>query len=229
MENRQWFIFYYSFYEALSDLPAENKLELYEAIAQYSFSGNEPVNLTWISIPMWKLIRPQLEANNKRYLDWCKGGRPKKETTGFDEKITTGFENEKPKEKEKEKVKEKDKEKILSTIVDNSEAETYWNQEINNLISELKEECNHLGVAYEKKDERNFAKHILTAKDYWDFAEKIWQDRVQFAKNILIASCQLKYKWICAWPKAIYQHYAEIYNEFMKNKPKMKAVVLDDL
>ena len=106
MENRQWFIFYYSFFEALSDLPAENKLELYEAIAQYSFNGKEPQNLTWISVPMWKLIRPQLEANNKRYLDWCKGGRPKKETSGFENEITSGFENEKPKEKEKDKEKD---------------------------------------------------------------------------------------------------------------------------
>lgn len=227
--DREWFIFYNSFYKAISKLPDENQLELYKAIAQYSFDFAEPTNLTWISVVLWDLIKPQLDANNKRYSDWCKGGRPKKETSGFDEKITSGFENEKPKEKEKVKDKEKDKEKILSTKVDNSEAETFGNQEINNLISELKEECNHLGVAYEKKDERNFAKHILTAKDYWDFAEKIWQDRVQFAKNILIASCQLKYKWICAWPKAIYQHYAEIYNEFMKNKPRMKAVVLDDL
>lgn len=139
MENRQWFIFYYSFFEALSDLPAENKLELYEAIAQYSFNGNEPQNLTWISVPMWKLIRPQLEANNKRYLDWCKGGRPKKETTGFDEKITTGFENEKPKEKEKEKVKEKDKEKIKEKEKDNNHPSDEFDEALNEFIKMRKQ------------------------------------------------------------------------------------------
>ena len=139
MENRQWFIFYYSFFEALSDLPAENKLELYEAIAQYSFNGKEPQNLTWISVPMWKLIRPQLEANNKRYLDWCKGGRPKKETSGFDEKITSGFENEKPKEKEKEKVKEKDKEKIKEKEKDNNHPSDEFDEALNEFIKMRKQ------------------------------------------------------------------------------------------
>ena len=109
MENRQWFIFYYSFFEAISDLPNENKLELYEAIAEYSFTFNEPTNLTGISKTMWKLIKPQLDANNKRFIDWKKGGRPTKKTSGF--------ENEKPKEKEKEKVKEKDKEKDKEKII----------------------------------------------------------------------------------------------------------------
>lgn len=137
MENRQWFIFYYSFFEALSDLPAENKLELYEAIAQYSFNGKEPQNLTWISVPMWKLIRPQLEANNKRYLDWCKGGRPKKITSGFDEKITSGFENEKP--KEKEKVKEKDKEKIKEKEKDNNHPTDEFDEALNEFIKMRKQ------------------------------------------------------------------------------------------
>lgn len=139
MENRQWFIFYYSFFEALSDLPAENKLELYEAIAQYSFNGKEPQNLTWISVPMWKLIRPQLEANNKRYLDWCKGGRPKKETSGFENEITSGFENEKPKEKEKEKVKEKDKEKIKEKEKDNNHPSDEFDEALNEFIKMRKQ------------------------------------------------------------------------------------------
>ena len=108
--ERQWFIFYSSFYEAISSLPAENQLELYNAIASYSFTFVEP-ELSWISKVVWILIKPQLDANSKRFLDWCKGGRPKKITTGFNEKITTGFENEKPKEKEKVKVKVKVKEK----------------------------------------------------------------------------------------------------------------------
>ena len=115
--DREWFIFYNSFYKAISKLPDENQLELYKAIAQYSFDFAEPTNLTWISVVLWDLIKPQLDANNKRYSDWCKGGRPKKETTGFWEKITTGFENEKPKEKENEK--EKDKEKIKEKEKDN--------------------------------------------------------------------------------------------------------------
>lgn len=129
--ERQWFIFYSSFYEAISNLPAENQLELYNAIASYSFTFVEP-ELSWISKVVWVLIKPQLDANSKRFLDWCKGGRPKKETTGLDEKITTGFENEKPKEKEKEKIK--DKEKIKEKEKDNNHPMDEFDEALNEFV-----------------------------------------------------------------------------------------------
>ena len=108
MENRQWFIFYYSFFEALSELPSENKLELYEAIAQYSFNFTEPTNLSWVSKAMRKLIKPQLDANNKRYFN----GKQKGSKTEANEKQTESKQEAKEKEKDKEKEKVKDKEKI---------------------------------------------------------------------------------------------------------------------
>lgn len=135
--DREWFIFYNSFYKAISKLPDENQLELYKAIAQYSFDFAEPTNLTWISVVLWDLIKPQLDANNKRYSDWCKGGRPKKETTGFWEKITTGFENEKPKEKENEK--EKDKEKIKEKEKDNNHPTDEFDEALNEFIKMRKQ------------------------------------------------------------------------------------------
>ena len=167
MENRQWFIFYYSFYEALSELPDQNKLELYEAISQYSFNGNEPQNLTWISVPMWKLIRPQLEANNKRYVDWCKGWRPSKKTTGYDEKKTTGYENEKPKEKEKEKEKEKDKEKIKEKEKDNN----HPTDEFDDALIEFKKMRKQIKKPLTEKWEELIRKKLQTwypnQKDLW--------------------------------------------------------------
>lgn len=113
MENRQWFIFYYSFFEALSELPAENKLELYEAIAQYSFNFTEPTNLSWIAKAMRKLIKPQLDANNKRYFNWK---QPKSKTEANDKQTVSKPET---KEKEKDKEKEKEKEKIKDKEKDN--------------------------------------------------------------------------------------------------------------
>jgi hypothetical protein len=59
-----------------------------------------------------------------------------------------------------------------------------------------------------------FAKHILTAKEFWDFCEKINQSRVLFACNILQASIKINYwKWPLAWPMKIYQNYADLYNQ----------------
>ena len=86
--------------------------------------------------------------------------------------------------------------------------------DINYLIQELKDLTKELWIAYENKNERNFAKHILTAKDFWEFAERIWQSRVEFAKNILRASVVINYrKWPCSWPMSIYQNYSEVYNK----------------
>ena len=96
-------------------------------------------------------------------------------------------------------------------IQDNKENIT---SNINNLITELKNTADELKIAYDKKDERNFCRHILTAKDYGELAEKIGQTRVEFAKSIMRASVGIKYrKGACSWPKAIYQNYVEVFNK----------------
>jgi len=91
--KRKSFIFYESFYEALEDLPEKNQLELYKAIARYSIYFEES-SLNGLSNTIFKLIKPQLDANNKRFINGKKGaehgkkgtehgkkgGRPKKET-----------------------------------------------------------------------------------------------------------------------------------------------------
>lgn len=66
-------IIYRSFYEAIKDLPAENQAELWVAIFEFSLNFNE-VELTGLSKTVFKLIKPQLEANNKRFEN---GKKPK--------------------------------------------------------------------------------------------------------------------------------------------------------
>lgn len=63
---RDSFIIYRSFYDAISDLPKEEQADVYNAICLYSLDRNEP-NLTGISATIFKLIKPQLEANYKRF------------------------------------------------------------------------------------------------------------------------------------------------------------------
>ena len=94
-------------------------------------------------------------------------------------------------------------------------------QKIDWLIGLLKETTDQLWISYDKNKERNFAKHILTAKDYWEFCEKIWQSREEFAKNIMIASVKINYwKWICAGPMNIYKHYADVFNQTKQRATK---------
>lgn len=80
------FIFYRSYFEAIQDLKEKDRLKVYEAICELSLNGNE-INLNGISNTIFKLIKPQITANNERYENGKKGGRPKK---------TIGYENEKP-------------------------------------------------------------------------------------------------------------------------------------
>lgn len=73
-------IFYRSFYEAIKDLPKEHQADLYNAIFEYSLNFNE-VELAGVSKSFFKLIKPQLDANNKRYENGKKGGKPNQDET----------------------------------------------------------------------------------------------------------------------------------------------------
>lgn len=73
-KTRDSFIFYRSFYEAINEFPEENQLEIYKAISEFSLNQTEP-KLSGISKTIWILIKPQLEANNKKFIN---GIKPKK-------------------------------------------------------------------------------------------------------------------------------------------------------
>ena len=86
-DKRDSFICYRSFYEAIGDLPDKNQLEIYRSIFDFSLNFNEP-KLEGISKTIFTLIRPQLDANKKKFKNGCKGaehgtkgGRPKNKKT----------------------------------------------------------------------------------------------------------------------------------------------------
>ena len=63
---RDSFIFYRNFYEAISELPKENQADTYDAIMQYALNQKE-IELTGISKAIFSLVKPQLDANYKKY------------------------------------------------------------------------------------------------------------------------------------------------------------------
>ena len=78
-------VFYKSFWEAIRDLSEEDQLKAYNAIFDYAFDGKEPEG-SGIASAVFKLVKPQIDANNARYENGKKGaeygvlgGRPKKE------------------------------------------------------------------------------------------------------------------------------------------------------
>lgn len=77
---RDSIIFYRSFYEAISQLPLEMQGKVYSAIFEYSLNFNEII-LEGLPKAIFTLIKPQLEANNRRYENGSKGGRKKQKET----------------------------------------------------------------------------------------------------------------------------------------------------
>ena len=102
---RESFIFYKSFYDAISELDDTQQAEIFRAICQYSLMGEES-ELKGISKVVFTLIKPQLEANNNRYSNGKKGGRPAQPTNNPTDKPvvtdqnteiqTVGYQEEKP-------------------------------------------------------------------------------------------------------------------------------------
>lgn len=70
-------MFYRSFYEAIKDLPKDIQGEIYEAIMEFGLNDNELENMKPVTRSIFTLIRPQIEANKRRYENGKKGGRPK--------------------------------------------------------------------------------------------------------------------------------------------------------
>ena len=70
---RDSLIFYRSFYEAINELPKETQAEVYHAIFEFSLNYKE-IELSGLSKTIFTLIKPQLQANNKRFEN---GTKPK--------------------------------------------------------------------------------------------------------------------------------------------------------
>ena len=79
IKNKESFVFYRSFYEAIQMLPSEDRLQIYDAISELALNGNQTETTGYASVVM-KLIEPQILANNRKYKNACKGGRPKNQT-----------------------------------------------------------------------------------------------------------------------------------------------------
>jgi hypothetical protein len=114
---RDGFIFYRSFYESIKELPKEIQAEVITAIIEYGLNGLMMEDLSAFSRSILSLVKPQIDANNRRFANGKKGGRPAELTeieaknnlnkTKVEPKNNLTVTKDKPKEKEKEKDKEK--------------------------------------------------------------------------------------------------------------------------
>lgn len=68
-------VFYRSFWEAIKQLPEKERLESLTAILEYGLDEIEPKS-AGVASAMFLMAKPQIDANNRRYQNGTKGGRP---------------------------------------------------------------------------------------------------------------------------------------------------------
>ena len=78
-QNRDSCVFYASWFDAIEVLPEAVQSEAYRAILSFALRGVETEKQGAMTKLIMAMVRPQIEANIKRYENGCKGGRPKAE------------------------------------------------------------------------------------------------------------------------------------------------------
>lgn len=117
-QNRDSLIFYRSFYEAIKELPATNQLEIYNAIFELGFNFQD-TELSGFSATVFKLIKPLIEANNKRFIN---GTKPKDKQKGSKKEA-----KHKQDKSKTEGNKDKDKEVNKDDDINDNEIIKYFN------------------------------------------------------------------------------------------------------
>lgn len=116
VKRKDSFVFYKSFFDAMERI--EDKALAYEclrAMCNYAFYGEIPEDPPLAVGIVFDMMKPQLDANHERYVNGCKGGRPKKNTdmeepSDSDGDSTTSYlDSDKPEAEQKRLAKERDK------------------------------------------------------------------------------------------------------------------------
>ena len=89
---KESFIFYRSFFESLQGLSIEKQGECLMALADYALNGIER-ELSPEARMFFTLVKPQVDANIRRYENGMKGGRPKKPKNNLEETKTKPNQN----------------------------------------------------------------------------------------------------------------------------------------
>ena len=182
---RESVVFYKSFYEAIKELPEEQQAHLYNAVFQYQFDGKEPELESGIEQAMWKIIKPLLMANNERFENGKKGGRPKKEKPENTKTETIGYENENHR-----LLKSGKNENLMSNVVMSNELCVMSNAE-----EEVKEEAPTTAVSFYLENINPVASpHEL--EEIQDYEKDLPADLVIHAMKLSIEQRKTSLKYI---------------------------------
>ena len=98
-------LFYRSFYDALKNIPSDERLKVYDSIMEYGMYDRDP-DLDGVALAIFLLAKPQIDANNKRYENGCKA-KNKRTVSGTEANVKQDLSE--AGAKEKEKVKDNNK------------------------------------------------------------------------------------------------------------------------
>lgn len=139
--ERESILFYRSFYEVSKSLPEDEGNKFLRALLDYAFYGTEP-ELDGVSASFFMLIKPQIDANNRKYENGKKGGRPKKAET---ESVNGSAHEVCPEKTETEKTS------INTEVIGDSETEIKPNENLEETKRKPKENQNETKEKPNKK------------------------------------------------------------------------------
>lgn len=100
--QRDSFVFYKSWLEAILNLPRDVQGDVLLAITRYAILGDASVDdLKPVARAMLAMAKPQIDANNQRYMNGCSGGRRNQKATEVEPNQNRNRTKSKPKPNQK--------------------------------------------------------------------------------------------------------------------------------
>ena len=164
---RDSFVFYRSFFEAISELDEPQFNMCMRAICEYGLNGTLPTE-SGVTKTVFMLVKPQIDANNRRWVGGHKGGRPKKEQKELFE--------EKPKKKRGRKPKAKDEELPVQHPGENQREEP---EEILEPAEKIKKK------AEPKESFGEYCNVLLTQSEYTSLCESKGEELTNLAIKLM--------------------------------------------
>lgn len=219
------FVFYRSFYNAISKVKDKNvKADIYDAICELGLNDNVQELDDSVGAIILELIKPQILANNERYANGKKGGRPKKEENHrlFNKK-TIGFENKKP--------------NVNENVNENDNVNVNLNVNVNDNVNDISADLFTTDETEKNADLFSFVQEsfgrTFNSIEY-DFISN-WDDneltRYAVKEGVLNSARNLKYvnSIIQSWKGKGFKTIADVQAyEDKRNKQKSNAVSTDD-
>jgi hypothetical protein len=166
--KKDTFVYYRSFWDAIQPRPDNERLALYDAIFLYAFDGKQS-ELQGVEHSIFTLIKPQIDANHRKWENGHKGGRPNsnkavlKESERFSNEITTGFKNENLMNNEEGVMDNEERE--MSNEKREMKNEEYNNENVNPQLKKTSKEFEQFWDLYPRKVAKFDAEEIFRRLD----------------------------------------------------------------